>query len=366
MTLPAGERQILRMRPGFLFVLVYRQGWWLGPPIALWLVHYALSRLWEPDPMPWAMSAGLLWLGVGLVWRVLAWLSRSYVLTDRRLLVRAGVLGRIAGDVPLARIQRTTMSQTLLERLLGLGTIGISTADGPAMNWLMVPGPERVVDEIRRATEACPRPVPAATSPQNQPLPRVIGLAGGIGAGKSEVARILRSLGCVVVDSDKEAKEALDRPEVRDQLVGWWGRSILRPDGRADRKAIADIIFKDPAQRRRLEGLVHPILRTHRAVLRRRSPGAAAIVIDAPLLFEAGVDAECDTVIFIDAPREVRLARVRAARGWDEAELTRRESSQMPLEEKRRRSARSISNTGNAAELADQVARILDSILKAR
>ena len=59
MNIPEGERVILRTRPGFLFVLVYRQGWWLGPPIAMWLVHYAAARIWEPDPMPRLTMAAL-------------------------------------------------------------------------------------------------------------------------------------------------------------------------------------------------------------------------------------------------------------------------------------------------------------------
>ena len=114
---------------------------------------------------------------------------------------------------------------------------------------------------------------------------------------------------------------------------------MLRPDGRVNRKAVAEIIFRDATQRQRLEALVHPLLRAGRAGLRERAKGAKAVVIDAPLLFEAGVDAECDTVIYVDSPREQRLARVRATRGWDEPELERREASQLPLEQKRRRSA---------------------------
>ena len=352
MNIPSGERLILRTRPSPVFVLLYRQGWWLGPPLAIWLVHYAAVRLWDPDPLPRLPMAAWLWLGFGLAWRILAWWCRGYALTDRRMLVGKGVLARAAGDVPLQRIQRTTVTKTVMERLLKLGTIGISTADGPAMNWLMVPDADGLAERITLATRAAPT---AGL--------KVIGLAGGIGAGKSQVAQLLQSLGCMVVDSDKEAKAALDRPDVRDQLVRWWGTGVLRPDGQVDRKAIANIIFKDPEQRRRLESLVHPLLRAKRNELRERAPAARAIVIDAPLLFEAGVDAECDAVIFVDAPREVRLARIRQARGWDDAELPRRESSQLPLEEKRRRSAFTISNTGTPQELAVQVRKTLGTIL---
>ncbi len=351
MKIPAGERVILRTRPGLLFVLVYRQGWWLGPPIAIWIVHYMGAKVRDPDPLPWLPMTALAWLGLGLLWRLLAWLARSYVLTDARLLVGKGVLGRAAGDVPLRNIQRTTMTQTVLERALGLGTIGISTADGPAMNWLMIPSPAAALEQITKAAQTKPRTL------------KVIGLAGGIGSGKSEVARILQGLGCLVVDSDKEAKEALDRPEVRAELVKWWGEAILQPDGRISRKAVADIIFKDSAQRRRLEALVHPLLRAKRAALKERAPAARAIVIDAPLLFEAGVDAECDTVIFVDAPKQLRMDRIRQSRGWDEAELARREASQLSLDLKRQRSGHTITNSGSSQELAAQVRRTLLAIL---
>jgi dephospho-CoA kinase len=85
-------------------------------------------------------------------------------------------------------------------------------------------------------------------------------------------------------------------------------------------------------------------------------------VIDAPLLFEAGVDRECDAVVFVDAPRAARLERVATKRGWTEAELDRRESVQLPLEEKRRRSSAVIANDAGEAELRQQVAAVLNRL----
>ena len=357
MKLPHGERVLLRTRPGFLFVLLYRQGWWLVPPLALFLARAAVLKMAGPDSR---LAAGLLmtagaWLVLGLAVRIVAWLCRSYVLTTGRLFVAKGVLSRAYAEVPLARIQHTATTQTVLERAFALGTISISTADGNAINWLMTPRPATVVEAIRHAAEHPPRPLE----------PVVIGLAGGIGSGKSEVARILGSLGCMVIDSDAEARQALDRPEVRERLVQWWGGSIVQPDGTVNRRAVADIVFKDPAERERLESLVHPLVRARRAEVRRRAiaAGAHAVVIDAPLLFEAGVDAECDTVIFVDAPREVRLARVRATRNWDEAELARRERNQLAVDEKRRRSRHVIPNSGDTAALANEVRQVLAAVL---
>lgn len=198
--------------------------------------------------------------------------------------------------------------------------------------------------------------------------PVVIGLAGGVGAGKSAAARALADLGCAVVDSDAEARAALLRDEVRDELVRWWGESILDAEGRVDRSAVAKIVFADEAERRRLEGLIHPLLRRTREAVKAEAArtGAPAVVLDAPLLFEAGLDRECDAVIFVDAPREARLERVRRTRGWDEAELARREKSQAPLEDKRRRADYAVVNDGGEAELKHRIAAVFERIIASR
>jgi len=365
--LPANERILLRTRPGFLFVLLYRQAWWLMPPLALFVLRSAAAKLLEPDSrfVTALPKLAVAWLVAGLLVRIVAWLCRSYTLTERRLFVAKGILARAYAEVPLSRIQHTTVTQSLLERAFGLGTIGISTADGNAINWLMTPDPHNVIAAIRTAASERSPAVAPQTRPPAPAQPPVIGLAGGIGSGKSEVARILGTLGCLVIDSDAEAKQALDRPEIRSQLVEWWGPAITDPGGSVNRKAVADIIFRDPSQRARLESLVHPIVRARRADAKARATAARAraVVIDAPLLFEAGVDSECDVVMFVDAPRDVRLERVRATRNWDEAELARRESSQLPLDEKRRRSRYVIANSGDTATLTAGVRETLNLIL---
>lgn len=192
----------------------------------------------------------------------------------------------------------------------------------------------------------------------------VIGLCGGVGAGKTEVARLLAELGCVVVNSDELAREALRDPTVIAALRQWWGDGILDPAGAVDRSRVAAIVFNDPSERRRLEGLTHPwIERRRRAIFAAAPPGTKALVIDAPLLLEAGLDRECDAVIYIDADRAARLARVRQSRGWDESELLRRENAQLPLDEKRRRADDIIVNTGDLNSLREQVRRVFEQIL---
>ncbi len=204
------------------------------------------------------------------------------------------------------------------------------------------------------------------TSVKDDPV--VIGVAGGIGSGKSAVARSFARLGCVVIDSDKEARALLLRDDVKAELVSWWGSGILDAHGEVDRSAVAKIVFSDPDQRKRLEGLTHPLLRTNRERVKAAASAASApaVVLDAPLLFEAGLGEECDAVVFVDAPRETRLKRVQEHRGWDEAELTRREKSQLPLEEKRSRSDYVVRNDRDEASLHESVSRILDEILTRR
>ena len=173
--------------------------------------------------------------------------------------------------------------------------------------------------------------------------------------------------GFLVIDADRDAKTVLDRPEVREQLAAWWGSGVLAPDGHVDRSKIAQIVFADLEKRRRLEALLHPLVRKDRdrIIADARRSGKTGVVIDAPLLLEVGSDSQCDALIYVDAPREQRLERVRRTRGWDEAELARREAAQMPLEDKRRHAAAVILNTGSPVELQNRVREALSQLRRA-
>lgn len=193
--------------------------------------------------------------------------------------------------------------------------------------------------------------------------PPIIGLAGGIGSGKSEVAAILRNLGCAVSDSDEAARAALRDPVIRAELISWWGRDILDGEGDIDRSKVARIVFADAAERRRLEMLTHPwIEKRRKAYFASVGLEARALVIDAPLLFEAGVDSVCDAVIFVDAAPATRLARVMQTRNWDKSVLEQREDSQMSLDEKRNRADYVVPNDDDLDGLRTQLNQILDRI----
>ncbi len=195
----------------------------------------------------------------------------------------------------------------------------------------------------------------------------IIGLVGGIGSGKSFVAQLFADEGCMVIDSDAAVGEAYQRPEVREKLRQWWGPQILLPNSQVNRKAIAQRVFNDERERRRLEALIHPIVAELRDEQMRRGADDASVrayVWDTPLLLAAGLGEQCDAIIYVDAPEAERIERVRRTRGWDEAELGRREKLQMPLDKKLDMANDIVRNTAGADdEVRNQVRKVLSRIL---
>ena len=194
----------------------------------------------------------------------------------------------------------------------------------------------------------------------------IIGIAGGIGSGKSFVASLFGELGCMVITSDDQAAAAYRDDEVKRTLRRWWGDAVLKPSGEVDKFFIASKVFNDESERRRLEGLIHP--RVHEMRQREMAkaasdPSVRAFIWDTPLLFETSLNDQCDAVVFVDAPLPLRLQRVSQKRAWDEAELLRREKSQHPLDRKREISDYVVSNTADADFARGQVQDVLSRIL---
>jgi dephospho-CoA kinase len=197
------------------------------------------------------------------------------------------------------------------------------------------------------------------------------GIVGGVASGKSLVSQACAKLGAGVLDADKAGHEVLATDSaVREALVARWGRSILTDNGQVERKAVANRVFSDAndltsEDRSFLEGLLHPRIRQRLDEQRQAfaAEGRPAVVLDAPLLLEAGWAPMCDVVIFVDVPREVRLARA-GLRGWSEAEFDRREAAQWPAEEKRRAANVVLENVGSPAELADDIHQIWSQHVK--
>lgn len=194
----------------------------------------------------------------------------------------------------------------------------------------------------------------------------VIGLAGGIGAGKSTVAEVFESLGVAVIDSDRLNHEQLGDLEVVRILRSWWGDGILSASGEIDRQALADIVFEAPEELRRLQGLVYPRIDRRRDELLARYDADAnvkAVVLDTPKLHDSGLDRLCDAVVFVEADRNIRVRRTRRARGWSEHEFTRREKLQNRLDFKRARADYTVVNNSDIVGLRSSIERILASVL---
>lgn len=196
-------------------------------------------------------------------------------------------------------------------------------------------------------------------------LPTVLGLTGGVGSGKTTVARLLRERGALVLDADTVAREVIESPEIRDSLRAAFGDEVLDPDGMVDREALARKVFGPGAEarRKRLEALIHPEVRRRLGealeAARGRPDPPAVVVLDVPLLLEGPLATWCDLVVFVDAPDEIRSQRTRSGRGWDTEEYRRREAAQLPIPAKRAGSGHVIRNGGSLEDLRAQ----LDSLL---
>ena len=170
---------------------------------------------------------------------------------------------------------------------------------------------------------------------------KLIGLLGGVASGKSTVADLFRQRGAAVLDADAAGHEVLKLPAVRAAIGGRWGQAVIRPDGEIDRHSLAQIVFAPPPdgprQLAELERITHPEIRkrllTQANELARN--GTKMAVLDAPVMLKAGWDKMCDALVFVDCPRDQRLARA-TKRGWSEAEFNRREAAQESCDQKRR------------------------------
>jgi len=197
----------------------------------------------------------------------------------------------------------------------------------------------------------------------------VVGLIGGIGAGKSQVAAALARRGGRVVAGDPVGHEALKQPEIRKQLVRQWGEEILDDHGNVDRRKVSAIVFADPEQRRKLEAMVQPWIgeRLREQIAAALSdPTVQFVVLDAAVMLEAGWESACDLLVFVHAPRQIRLARVGEQRGWSAEELTRREQAQLTEVEKSDRADVTLDNSGTLEQLEPQLDQLLEKLQASR
>lgn len=193
----------------------------------------------------------------------------------------------------------------------------------------------------------------------------IIGLSGGVASGKSAVADMLTDLGAAVIDADQLNDRVLADPDVIAEIRQHWPEAVGTGDNKIDRARLADIVFQDPDQRKKLEALTHPRIAVRWAESLEKlqaDPNVRAVVYNAPLLFEAGLKDACDCVIFVEADEAVRIERVVQNRGWTEQELKRRENAQWPLDAKRKKSDYIVNNNSNLEMLRQRVEEIFSRI----
>jgi dephospho-CoA kinase len=197
----------------------------------------------------------------------------------------------------------------------------------------------------------------------------IVGLLGGIGSGKSTVARLFVEQGARLVDADAMAHEALESPQVKEGLASWLGPEAIGRDGKVDRKVVAQHVFSDPNKLRKLESMVHPevVARIEHAISdhRHRGTDAGLLLLDVPLLAESGLLKECTEIVFVDAARAVREARV-SGRGWTPAEIGRREALQADVAAKKALATRLVDNSGDLESTREQVKRLHESFMNQR
>jgi dephospho-CoA kinase len=189
--------------------------------------------------------------------------------------------------------------------------------------------------------------------------PPFVGLTGGIGAGKSEALAALERLGAATISADAVVHELYRDPEVVRAIVDRWGEDVA-PGGEADRPAIAAHAFGDPEERAWLEGLLWPKVGERVAAWReeqsRREPPPPALVVETPLLFEAGLERGYDATIAVIADESVRAERA-AARGH--AAVDERTARQLTQDEKAARASYVVENSGTIPELEAKLSALL-------
>jgi dephospho-CoA kinase len=186
----------------------------------------------------------------------------------------------------------------------------------------------------------------------------VVGLTGNIAAGKSAVAQRLAALGAPIIDADQLARDAVapGSPALA-RIAERFGPSVLAKDGSLDRAAMRTIAFADQGARLALNAIVHPEVERLRneAIAALRERGAALVVCDIPLLFEVGLDAKMDKIVLVDAPTELRKARLLRDRGLSDTEADAMIAAQIPSTEKRTRADFVVENVGTRQELEKKV-----------
>lgn len=197
---------------------------------------------------------------------------------------------------------------------------------------------------------------------------KLVGLTGGVGSGKSTVAAMLHELGAVVVDAD-EAAHAVYEPGTPGfaAVIREFGDEYVS-EARIDRKRLGELVFADADARRRLNAIVHPLVRDWMAARTAEAAeaGASLVVQVVPLLFENGLERLFSTVVLIYVPESVQLERLVRGRGIDPERARQMIAAQMPIEEKKRLAHHVIDNSGSVEATRARVDQLWPILVKPR
>lgn len=186
-----------------------------------------------------------------------------------------------------------------------------------------------------------------------------IGLTGGIASGKSTVSARLAELGAVVIDSDLLAREVVDRGTPGFvAITREFGPTVLSGTGELDRQAMADVVFSDESARRRLEAIVHPLVRERAAAIEASAPPGSVVVHDIPLLVESGQAGGFDLVVVVDADEEVQRQRLQDLRQMPAEEAAARIAAQSGRQARLAAADRVVTNNATLPELLASVDRL--------
>ncbi|MFH9607949.1 dephospho-CoA kinase [Streptomyces sp. NPDC017448] len=192
-----------------------------------------------------------------------------------------------------------------------------------------------------------------------------VGLTGGIGAGKSEVSRLLVEHGAVLIDSDRISREVVEpgTPGLA-AVVEEFGPGVLTPEGALDRPALGALVFADAERRAALNAIVHPLVGARAAELERAAPEDAVVVHDVPLLTENGLAPFYDLVVVVDASAETQLDRLVRLRGMTESDARARMAAQATREERRAVADLLVDNDGSHEALVSRVDAVWDELVR--
>lgn len=157
----------------------------------------------------------------------------------------------------------------------------------------------------------------------------LVGLTGGIAAGKSTVAKRWIEQGGLEIDADQLAREVVEAGTIgAERILEHFGPEVFQVDGSLDRSKLGEIVFADPAQRKALEAIVHPLVKARAQELVAKLPENTIAIYNVPLLVEASVDLPFDMVVTVEAPAKEQIERLKRFRGMSEVEATKRVASQ--------------------------------------